>query len=176
MTKLFLDFDGVVNFDGSRSAFHRNPDALGYLRRNHIYSYMGGFDINYSAELVKKLNEMHSEFGFTWLWLSTWVDECVSLLDPKLGSNSDGFVAWNPHFGITNANLTAERARRKYAAIKENYDGEPFIWIDDEATVEFKASDFAVPTLVIAPDAKFGLVASDLVKIKEFLVANGEVS
>jgi hypothetical protein len=176
MTTLFLDFDGVVNFESSRTAFQKNPDAFGYLRRNHVYSYMGEFGINYSDELVKKLNNLHSEFGFIWLWLSTWVDESVSLLDPKIGSKSDGFVDWNPHFGITNANLTAERARRKYAAVKENYDGKPFIWIDDEATVEFTASDFTVPTLVIAPDAKYGLVKSDLVAIHEFLAAQGELS
>lgn len=176
MTKLFLDFDGVVNFDGSRSAFQRNPDALGYLKRNHVYSYTGGFGINYSGELVSKLNGLHAEFGFTWLWLSTWVDECVSLLDPKIGSKSDGFVDWNPHFGITNANVTAERGRRKYAAVKANFDGQPFIWIDDEATVEFKASDFTVPTLIIAPDAKYGLVKTDLTAIREFLTLHGKVA
>ena len=173
MTKLFLDFDGVVNFDGSRSKYNRNRDALGYVRRNSVYSPTSSafFDLNYSGELVRKLNDLHRENSFTWLWLTTWVHEAVSLIDSRLGTESDGFVSWNPHEGVTVDNVVDERARRKYAALKETYNNEPFVWVDDDATREFKASDFTVPTLVITPDPVYGITRPELSLMAEFFTA-----
>jgi hypothetical protein len=170
--KLFLDFDGVVNFDASRSKYNRNRDGLGYLRRDTLYSRHGSFSVNYSSELVKKLNDLHSLYGFDWKWLTTWVNEAVVLVDPRVGTHSDGFVDWDPETGITRDNLVTARAKRKYAALKANYNGEPFIWVDDEATVEFVASDFDVPTLVIAPDPLYGITKTDLTRISDFLAAH----
>jgi len=64
MTKLFLDFDGVVNFEGSRSAYRKNKNTLGYLQQDIVHSRLGIFRINYSAELVRKLNSARTAHGF----------------------------------------------------------------------------------------------------------------
>lgn len=174
--KLFLDFDGVVNYFGSRSAFNRNKDCFGYSRKGTLYSEKGALSVNYAAELVKKLNDAHNKYGFTWLWLTTWVREAKVLVDPRLGTHSDGYVDWDPDSGITFAmkdpEVVAIRAARKIAALKANFDGEPFVWIDDDATDGFNSDDFTVPHLVVKPDEKFGITKSDWDKVLAFLDAH----
>jgi len=171
MTKLFLDFDGVVNFEGSRSAYRKNRDTLGYLQQDVVHSRLGIFRINYSAELVRKLNSAHTAHGFEWLWLTTWVNEAKTLLDPQLSSHSDGSVDWDPHSRL-GVDYQDTRASRKYEALKKSYDGEPFVWVDDEATVKFDAADFDVPTLVVAPNPTYGVSKTELATILEFFAAH----
>lgn len=170
--KLFLDFDGVVNFDASRNAYRKNKDSFGYVRRDTIHSHKGDYRIDYAAELIKKLNDAKATYGFTWLWLTTWVYEAPSLLDPRMSARSDGYVPWFAWDGIENLSdddLLIERANRKYEALKIAHDGQPFIWIDDEATIVVNPEDFDVPYLLIAPDPKYGMVKSDLDAMLAFL-------
>jgi hypothetical protein len=178
MTKLFLDFDGVVNFDGSRSAYTKRSNELnlaGYLRRNSAVSRGRVYNLNYSDEVVTKLNRMKAAHNFSLRWLSTWVDDTAGL-DVTLGLNSNGYVPWDPYTDVTYDNLFEVRASRKYAALKADYDGEPFVWVDDEATVKFVPSDFDVPYLVLAPDPRYGLTRDHLDEMYDFFAANGGAS
>lgn len=172
MTKLFLDFDGVLNFDQSLNKYRKHLSTFGYAQKFDVFSpsVREKFAIKYSAELIRKLNVLHTEQEFEWLWLSTWVDETVSILDPLLGTESDGFIEWQAYGGLTYVKMTQQRAERKYEALKTHYDQEPFVWADDEATFMFNESDFAVPALVLAPDPLYGLVRDDLERMSEFFI------
>jgi len=174
--KLFLDFDGVVNFFSSRSAYSKNRDTLGYMRRTSLLSGGSLYDVQYSAELVKKLNDTHQELGFTWLWLTTWHKDAVAVVDKALGTQSDGFVDWSPHagvrFGQSEAQTVAVRASNKLSVLKANYGDEPFIWVDDDATDNFNPDDFPVPHLVVKPDERYGITRTDWDKMAEFMRAH----
>jgi hypothetical protein len=171
--KLFLDFDGVVNFSASRSAYTKNRDTLGYARRTALLSGGSLYNVQYSAELVKKLNDAHEEHKFNWLWLTTWHKDAVAVVDKHLGTESDGFVDWSPHAGVrlgqTEAQVVAVRAANKLSVLKENYGGEPFIWVDDDATDNFNPTDFPVPHLVVKPDERYGITRTDWDKMTEFM-------
>lgn len=171
--KLFLDFDGVVNFDASRSAYNRNPDCLGYLRRSTLPADGNRYNVNYSAELVRKLNGLKADYGFTWLWLTTWVHHSMTAINPFLDMHGDDYVRWDPDTGVTRLNVSEVRNARKYDALKANYDGEPFIWVDDEATVLFNKDDFDVPHLVLTPNSLYGLTKGDLTLMNDFLAKHG---
>lgn len=167
--KLFFDFDGVVNFDASRTAYRKNPDAFGWIRRADYSSRHGWFPVNYSAELVGKLNSLKADYDFTWLWLTTWVDEAMSIVNGHLGAHGDGYIDWDPYTGVKDDNVSSVRNARKYDAVKANYDGKPFIWVDDEATVLYNPDDFDVPSLAVKPDPKYGVTRTDLDAMKAFL-------
>jgi len=181
---LFLDFDDVVNLFGSRTAHRKNRSALGYLRK--VDMYVGGrfYSVNWSSELVRKLNAAKDKYGFEWLWLTTWVDNAPRYVDFHLGTRSDGFVDWDVDGGIALSASTAVvenvRSNRKYAALLDNLraNPRPFVWVDDSATAKYNPDDFVgdldVPHLVVTPDARYGIDANDLSRVLEFLGSLGD--
>jgi len=171
---LFIDFDGVVNFTGPVARYRATPGALGDLRETVLAVGQFSFRIQWSAELVRELNQAKERSPFEWWWLTTWREHAVSQVDPALGTNSDGFVPWSDGVGA-NAPWANSASSRKYDALLETLREapRPFVWVDDTATPAYDAGDFVddldVPHLVIAPSTDVGLLRPDVDAIVAFL-------
>lgn len=166
---LVTDFDGVFNFDASRSKASRNKDMPGHLRRGDVYPD-AWHRLNWSAELVRKLNTLHDTHSFTWVWLSTWVKH-THMLDFALGTRTDDTVDWDPDVPLnyTTDELVKTRMSRKYAALRASVKDAPFVWVDDDAKVVYNASDFSQPHLMIAPNPDYGITLPELAVITDFI-------
>jgi len=189
---LFIDFDGVVNFFSSKTAYRKRGDTFGYTKRIDIYDGESFYAVNWSSDLVKKLNALKEATGFTWLWHTTWLNKSVELVDPRLETNSDGFVDWDAWgditkevggggwsaprkvFTVTDDELDEIRDSRKYAALKAYVAANPapFVWVDDSATRKYDPADFVgvldVPHLVIRPSEDTGIVHWEYEKMVKF--------
>lgn len=180
----FMDYDGVVRFYGSRNQRRKRADLPGYLRRQTVLSENGHwYDWNWSAELVKKLNELRVELPFEWHWLTSWTGE-TSLLERVTGLKpADSDVSWDAFpnevkvwgYHPTDVEYNEYRFDRKVEKVLEfthaNPDT-PFMWVDDEATVrwtdEVKATVTA-PHLVLQPDSDLGLSLTQVAEMRNFL-------
>lgn len=178
---LYMDFDGVVNFVGSRTR-HRKEAGLGYLRRNGVWANKTPedtwkathgygqryFNLNWSAELVRKLDALDAD----WLWLTSWKADGPEFLDPLLGIESAGWMDWDY------SAATGFNHEMKFPALVADQaaNPRPFVWVDDEATVAFDASALPVevPHLVLTPDDAVGVTATDLEAMSEFVAKHGD--
>jgi hypothetical protein len=173
---LYLDWDGVVNFFGSRTQ-HNKRSGLGHLRRGsavgtilrngaeepHLYS------LNWSAELLRKLAALPLEVVF----LSTWRNRFPDLLRAtQWDLDSYRILDWKDgpegqeHSGKVPALL-----------LDQVNDPRPFIWADDEAhsflTDDHRALMSSVPHLLLAPDENIGLTGDDYRSMVSFLEGLG---
>lgn len=173
---LYLDWDGVVNFFGSRTQYLKHS-GLGYVRRGSASplpyelsfdSYglkRGPFPLNWSAELLRKLAALPVEIAF----LSTWRHSFPALLRATQWE-LEGYrvLDWtdgprgSEHSGKVPALLADQLAAPR-----------PFIWADDEAhrfygPVE-RAQLSSVPQLLLEPQESLGLTKADYLKMVEFL-------
>ncbi len=173
---MFMDFDGVLNFEGSRNMRRKHKDAPGYLRRASVY-VNGWLNLNWSAELVRKLNLLKTEFPYKWVWLTTWTGY-THMLDGKLGVNPDDAVVWDPGTFSLYVDDSVVANHRNSAKLKEvldwvdNNPDTPFVWVDDQATVLWTpevAAKVTAPHMVVMPNADLGLTLTDLNNIKTFL-------
>lgn len=171
---LYLDFDGVVNFSASRSKYTKHSDTPHRLGRASVFVDKSWCDLNWSRELVYKLNSLKDDTGFNLLWLSTWLGHTASV-EATLGLKSDGFLDWDAESNLPLKldELILERDNRKYDVLKINVAnrGMPFVWVDDSATKLFNPKDFnpLPPHLVLTPDEDYGLTRSDLSAIDTFM-------
>jgi len=190
---LFLDFDGVVNFFSSKNAYRKRGDTFGYTKKVDIHDGYDFYSVNWSSDLVTKMNALKAATGFTWLWHTTWLDKSVKLVDPRLGTNSDGFINWDAWGGLTKEvggggwsggprkvftmssdEIDEIRDTRKYDALKAHVSANPapFVWVDDSATRKYNADDFVgvldVPHLILRPDEKTGIVHWDYERMVKF--------
>lgn len=170
---LYLDFDGVVNFFASRSKYSKHADTPHYMARGSVYADNNWYSLNWSKELVRKLNSCKDDTGFHWVWHTTWLNH-TSKVDDMLGTRSDRFLAWDAHSKLPYNNDVANllRDRRKYDALKTDFasHGNPFVWADDTATKLFNKDDFGdTPHLVLTPDPLYGLLKSDLLALDSFM-------
>lgn len=169
---LYLDWDGVVNFFGSRNQYNKRS-GFGYVRRGsalgttirngreepYIYS------LNWSAELLRKLAALPLEIVF----LSTWRHLFPELLRAtQWDLDSYRVLDWEDgpegqtHAGKIDALVADQLA-----------DPRPFIWADDEAHAfygpEHRALLSSVPQLLLAPHEHIGLTALDYSAMVSFL-------
>jgi hypothetical protein len=164
---LYMDFDGVLNFFGSRSAYTKRSNAPGYLRRNSVYDIETNswYGLNWSAELVRKLGELDAD----WLWLTSWREKAPALLDPALQVASVGSLDWDF------SEATGWNHDLKWLALLADQDANPrpFVWVDDEATRAFDETALLVkvPYLLVKPDPNFGMTRADLDNVREFLAS-----
>jgi hypothetical protein len=174
---LILDFDGVINMLGSGRESRRNPGALGYVTSTELEFDGVMYPVRYSRELVKRLNAVVRETGAEWLWLTTWNECSVSSINPGIGTEGTDWIRWGSRAtdAIGSAPLAIEaRATAKYAAvvalIKSN--PRPFAWVDDEATIKFRAEDFPAlgeaQMLVLTPDPRVGVTRPELERLERF--------
>lgn len=174
---LYLDWDGVINFYGSRNQYSKRS-GFSYMRRGSAYDLInhhdpnsfvdysrGSFPLNWSAELLKKLAALPVEIVI----LSTWRHSFVKLVEATQWELENYRVLdWEDgpkdreHSGKIDALLADQLANPR-----------PFIWADDEAhefyTDEHRALLSHVPQLLLAPDENIGLKLSDYELILRFL-------
>jgi len=172
---LYFDWDGVVNFFGSRSQ-HRKRSGLGYIRRSSAsplsepsggwssYQPVGPFPLNWSAELLRKLEALPVELVF----LSTWRHSFVNLSRATQWDPEVRVLDWvdgpkgSTHSGKVDALIADQLANPR-----------PFIWADDEAiqfyTPEKREPLKDIPQLLLEPDEEIGLTLEDYEKMVGFL-------
>lgn len=190
MVHVFFDFDGVFNWHGtSRSAYRKNKDALGYVRKVDVYvpadNVTGGwssaaprgnwYTLDWSAELVKKLLDLRADYPFTWEWLTTWVGN-TDKINKNLGITDTTTAFWVPDpVGMARMNddaLQNYRDTSKLAVVRawvQDNPGVPFVWVDDTATKLWDTDFASAPHLVITPDEKYGMTKPDLDAFTSFV-------
>lgn len=180
----FMDFDGVFRFYGSRNQRRKHADLPGYLRKATVLSNNGHwYQWDWSSELVKKTNQLVTDFGFTWHWLTSWTGE-TDLLERTLGLHYGmDDVAWDAEpdfkkvwgYRPTDIEFNDYKAARKLDKVVEFVQanpGTPFMWVDDEATVLWTdelADSVTAPHLVLTPDPDLALSLTHLDMMHEFL-------
>jgi hypothetical protein len=175
---LILDFDGVVNMLGTAGDARRNPDVLGYVTQTELECDEATYQVRYSRELVRRLNEVVGATGAEWLWLTTWNECGVSSINSGIGTTASDWIRWGSDaadaIGVEPAAIEA-RAAAKYTAIVEliNSNPRPIAWIDDEAAAKFRAEDFPLlggaEILALTPDPRVGITRPELERLEGFL-------
>lgn len=174
---LYMDFDGVLNFFGSRTAHRKLSGGLGHLRRGDVWAAkaadgelkpteFGGshsFELNWSGELVRKLRALNTD----WLWLTSWKADAPKFLDPRLDVVSDGWLDWE----YSAASGWNHALKFNALLVDQDANPRPFVWLDDEATGAFDADAFLtpVPHLVLRPSELVGLTMGDLLEVIDFV-------
>jgi hypothetical protein len=178
---MLMDFDGVINFSASINAYRKHDDAFGYVNKTRLSCDGHPFDVHWSAQLVRGLNQAKVDAGAGWLWLSTWQQCAVTEIDRELGTLSDGFIAWDsfsePSVAALAGGAAQVRIARKYEQVLKQIaaNPRPFVWIDDDLAPLYVARDFEhdfdVPHLVVSPEEQFGMTSDDLRRVTEFLAS-----
>lgn len=178
---LYLDWDGVVNFFGSRNQY-RKRSGFHYLRRGSAmpiaeFSPWGGngfaprgpFSLNWSAELLRKLAELPVDI----VALTTWRHSFTELIKATQWElESFRVLDW------VDGPKGKEHAGKIPALIQDQImNPRPFIWADDEA-IAFYNDDHrkmleGIPQLLLAPDEKVGLTMADYEAMLKFLASLG---
>lgn len=182
MVVWYLDFDGVFNIELSLNKVNKarklDSNLFGFwLKRTAFYAGVV-YSVPFSAELVAKMHSLSVKTGTTWLWLTTWVGYTSDVDNALNKLPAHDAVPWTP---TRNVKDDVERSRlnglEKYRVLKEHHDGvTPFVWVDDEATVNYNPDDFTCPHLVIATNADYGITRSDYEKIKAFTELHSDVA
>lgn len=165
---VILDFDGVINMLGSGRAARRKPGVLGHVVRAELECDGMVYQVRYSREVVRRLATAVCESGAELWWLTTWNACTASAIEPELGLQSAGWIAWDP-------TRAATPPEAKYAALVARFGAgsRPLVWVDDEAADLLDVSDFpelgVAELLAIAPDASVGLLQADLARVEAFL-------
>lgn len=171
---LYLDWDGVVNFFGSRNQYIKKS-GFGYLRRGSAVPRpadrpagslsFGPFSLNWSAELLRKLAALPVDIVF----LSTWRHSFSELLKATNWElDSYRVLDW------ADGPKGSEHAGKVPALVADQLaDPRPFIWADDEAHSFYGDDDRAklsgIPQLLLAPNEDLGLVMADYEAMLDFL-------
>ncbi len=173
MSKLLLatDFDGVFNFDASRSQYSKNPDALSRICKGVSYCRGIGYKIDWSAEAIYRLNNLKTKFDFEWLWLSTW-ESCTDQLSDVLQAQSDGYISWDVSQAKTDEEYYKQNFSSKYSMVKKLAKDRPLVWLEDEATVLYRPEDFNYDNLIITPDSQWGLNKNHMSSIEQYISNN----
>lgn len=170
---LLLDFDGVLNFEATRSAYQHNPAVPGHWRQRYVHVEGVGYRVRWSWEAVRRLGLICQVYGVEWWWLSTWRDHGLSQINPNLKTTASAAVDWAQSDGQGFPGFREDpNGAAKLAAVERINDeeGRPFIWVDDEATRWFDPDRLRtnVPHLVLKTDSLWGLTSHDLDSIEEF--------
>ncbi len=175
---LYLDWDGVINFFGSRSQY-RKRSGLSYMRRgsasprqntrdrlSHDTSFFKAYPQNWSAELLRKLAALPLEVVF----LSTWRDSFPELIRATQWNDLENYriLDW------TDGPKGSEHSGKVPALVADQLaNPRPFIWADDEAHSFYTEADRAMlqgtPQLLLAPDENIGLTMDDYLAMVKFL-------
>jgi len=170
---LLLDFDGVLNFEATRSAYKRNPAVPGHWHQRYVHADGIGYRVRWSWEAVRRLSEICHANGVEWWWLSTWRNHGLSQINPNLKTRASAAVEWAQSDGQGFPGFREDpNGAAKLAAVERINDEEarPFIWVDDEATQWFDPTRLRtdVPHLVLKTDPMWGLTNDDLDSIEAF--------
>lgn len=199
---MFLDFDGVFNAlntslvylgDGD-SRYDDAPENWGYVRKPIVGD---GFfvpdntatvnfsnrmiTIQWSSEMVERMNEIIGLGKIVPVLLSTWRDVGVDVLMPLMGLNVDKWL----DFGFSTLTVYEDG---KFRELENLYSGlgregnpcPPFVWVDDVATTPYHnlnnpnnqkvAREFNAPdSLIVKTDPEVGLSEYQVSRIADFV-------
>lgn len=175
---LYLDWDGVINFFGSRSQY-RKRSGLSYMRRgsasplqntrdrlSYDTSFYRAYPQNWSAELLRKIADLRVEVVF----LSTWRDSFPELIRATQWNDLKNFRVLDWEDGPKNS----EHAGKVPALVADQLaHPRPFIWADDEAHAFYGAAERELlkdtPQLLLEPNEDVGLTTDDYLAMVKFL-------
>lgn len=173
---LYLDVDGVLTFTTSRTQYLKHA-GFGRLRRGSlldpglpVYDLFGSrsniLQLNWSAELLYRLAELPVELVI----LSTWRQDFVSFKRATQWDQLENYRVLDWEDGPNGS----EHSGKVPALVADQLaNPRPFIWVDDEAHAFYSDADrdalSAVPSLLLAPDEKFGLTRTDYDAMVSFL-------
>lgn len=205
---LFCDFDGVINqfpyrwakeTDGShnREIVHAGQVNYGFFDKDFdnkkfftadefamLATHKGTFAISYSGEMIERLRKLIVDDLVHFVWLTTWRNEAVSLLNPMFGfPRNVNYLEWDNKMSDHNHVF-------KGFAIMDYFDAHPeqserkMVWLDDVVTKysanweEYKgfvepldSERFKLPknNLVLYTDEKYGLSRAQMEAVELFV-------
>ncbi|PWG62644.1 HAD domain-containing protein [Bifidobacterium callitrichidarum] len=190
-TRIYLDFDGVINaFPDAKVLRRGGVGHTGWLKdsdpRKSLYSEerafrldgneqvrtdRGRFRIHFSRQLVDGLRGL-AESGVVELhWLSTWQDYC-SRLNQRLGWSPDIITTERWYDMETGAHRKTGKKATIFHALEQQ--AGPIIWIDDEECFEtprmqIESIQPKYPVLLIRPDERIAISRRQWRLIQEFI-------
>jgi hypothetical protein len=121
-TRLYLDFDGVVNVDAPAHNWEYSA-----VRQTSVTVNSQTYILRWAEDLVKALKELPVEL----VWTTTWTNYAPKFLGPALGYGSDSrfLQPLNGRLDYPTINWKQE------AVIADQMSSpSPFLWVDDEMT------------------------------------------
>lgn len=205
---LFCDFDGVINqfpyrwekeTDGSHDKeiehagstnygfFHDDFDDDRFFRADEFVmlpTYKGTFAISWSSEMVERLRNLILEDKVDFVWLTTWREEAVSLLNPLLGFPQHvNYLYWTRKMSDY-SHAGKGHAVMDYFSSYPEQAGRKMVWIDDVATRNYcnwregdgfmenkKAEHVGFPDskLILLTDEYYGISRAEMKAIESFV-------
>jgi hypothetical protein len=199
---VFCDFDGVFNampfqkmWVGDKGAsmwdssnwkwVEVTPDPKKHFvwdRTEHVPVDNETYTIRFSTELVANFNRLIADERINFIWLTSWMEHSVSVLNPLLGLPLDTpFLPWLRH-------RQDYVHRGKFTALKKLITDippearQPLVWIDDVATESFITnsqkyirsefsfkSSLGVKSLVLQTEPEYGINRNEWGRIERFV-------
>ncbi len=170
---LFLDVDGVLN------AYALDPILAGFDDFEVHEVTIGddtGFRMTLDLRLSPGMGQALATLPAEIVWLTTWEHNADQLIAPLVGLPRGLRVLSPPSGAKTGTPLWKLDALRQSVSLNPT----PFVWLDDDlnlfraaVSAEKWASELPVPSLLIAPDPRAGILPEDIEAIEEFLAAHG---
>lgn len=172
MIAVYCDFDGVINFFGDAEL--RDPERqfadiktgqVPHPRKNGEVHYT---QLQWSNELVKRMNSLTKEHDVEFIWLTAWRSSGMTILKPMTNLNASRTILWE---------WFEDDYSHKYKLhglvddLKVN-EYEAFVWIDDFAADGWRDRDNfprGIPSLVIEPVPGYGISRLQMQRIEEFV-------
>ncbi len=173
---LFLDVDGVLNvFEKDLGADAEMFDDFDL--HNVDFDVVAGYHRSVAVWLSPAMGARIAQLAVDTHWVTTWEHRANSAIAPLCGLARDLPV-------LTHGDHDEEwDLDWKFIAVRKvvEQDPRPFVWIDDD--IDFLRDDgltprewadgISVPSLLIAPDTRTGLLPRQLDAVEEFLRQHG---
>ncbi|WP_082467773.1 HAD domain-containing protein [Leifsonia sp. Leaf264] len=170
-TRLYLDFDDVINADYPETVWGRRATAV--VVRTGFRA--GAYRIVWAPQLIDELAQVIADYNLEPVWLSTWnyddqILSAVDLFDDRLtGLRIPEYTGLRKREGFVGAGYW------KASVIAADLDTSPtpFIWAEDTEirlhgdAVRTKAA--GIPHLFVEPNPYVGLTPADMAGIRRFL-------
>lgn len=179
-----VEYGGMMNYGFRRAWF---DESVHFRDTDFVMvdTVKGLFPIVYSSEMVERLRLLIFSDAVEFVWLSTWREEAVRLLNPLFGfPSSVGFLPWLDRRGDSSQNGKLNAVVDFFVQRPEFVDRK-MVWLDDVATKGFETwvsgvgfvtpkvdlSDYGVNVdgLIVKTDEFFGLSREELTAVEGFV-------
>lgn len=171
-SRLYLDFDGVVNAD--RLAFEDVKNFTIKVKKRHGYGH-DIYVIKYSPFVVSELDRFRKDYDVELVWLSTWNENLEVLRLPEYMGRLFGGRVLNAVLPYSSDVTMREWTQWKADALLKDQlnDDTPFAWVDDDAVPLHKknvaaATKLDMPKYFVDPPSWRGLWTLDLTLLEKF--------
>ncbi|RLV50023.1 hypothetical protein D9V37_09145 [Nocardioides mangrovicus] len=168
---LYVDVDGVLN------ALAPTSDS-GWESYESVV--VRGYRIQWSPELVVRLNALAAREDTAMHWLTTWGADAPGALCPALGIDGRDWPVLGPvehHIGGRSWGGLADGPWWKLEAIAQHLpDGVPAVWLDDDLRHDPDALAWVEQrgdVLGIAPALETGLTRAEVDQVERFVAGAG---